>query len=118
MHLSPQERDKLLIFVAAQVARERKKRGLKLNVPESIAFITAELMEMARDGKIRRRDHERRPRNPQAGRRDGGRSRDDLDDPGRADLSRRQEAGHGPRPDPLKNREKIDQKTSPFGGRP
>ena len=51
MHLSPQERDKLLIFVAAQVARERKKRGLKLNVPESIAFITADLLELARDGK-------------------------------------------------------------------
>jgi urease subunit gamma len=51
MHLSPQERDKLLIFVAAQVARARKDRGLKLNVPEAMAFITAELMEMARDGK-------------------------------------------------------------------
>jgi urease subunit gamma len=51
MHLSPQERDKLMIFVAAQVAQARKQRGLKLNVPESIAFITAELMEMARDGK-------------------------------------------------------------------
>jgi urease subunit gamma len=51
MNLSPQERDKLLIFVAAQVARQRKDRGLKLNVPESIALITAELMEMARDGK-------------------------------------------------------------------
>jgi urease subunit gamma len=51
MNLSPQERDKLLIYVAAQVARDRKGRGLKLNVPESIAFITAALMEMARDGK-------------------------------------------------------------------
>jgi urease subunit gamma len=51
MHLSPQERDKLLIFVAAQVARARKARGLKLNVPESISLITAELLEMARDGK-------------------------------------------------------------------
>ena len=51
MHLSPQERDKLLIFVAAEVARRRKDRGLKLNVPETIAYITAELMEMARDGK-------------------------------------------------------------------
>ena len=51
MNLSPQEIDKLLIFVAAQVARERKKRGLKLNFPEATAFITAELMEMARDGK-------------------------------------------------------------------
>jgi urease subunit gamma len=51
MHLSPQERDKLLIYVAAQVARARKERGLKLNVPEAMALITAELMEMARDGK-------------------------------------------------------------------
>lgn len=51
MNLSPQERDKLLIFVAAQVARERKKRGLKLNVPEATALITADLMELARDGK-------------------------------------------------------------------
>ena len=51
MHLTPQERDKLMIFTAAQVAKARKDRGLKLNVPESIAFITAELMEMARDGK-------------------------------------------------------------------
>jgi urease subunit gamma len=51
MNLSPQERDKLLIFVAAQVARTRKERGLKLNVPEATALITAELLEMARDGK-------------------------------------------------------------------
>ena len=51
MNLSPQERDKLLIFVAAQVARTRKGRGLKLNVPEATALITAELLEMARDGK-------------------------------------------------------------------
>jgi urease subunit gamma len=51
MHLTPQERDKLLIYVAAQVARDRKARGLKLNVPESVALITAALMEMARDGK-------------------------------------------------------------------
>ena len=50
MNLSPQERDKLLIYVAAQVARDRKGRGLKLNVPEAIALITAALMEMARDG--------------------------------------------------------------------
>ena len=51
MNLSPQERDKLLIYVAAQVARDRKKRGLKLNVPEATALITAELLEMAREGK-------------------------------------------------------------------
>lgn len=51
MMLSPQERDKLLIFTAALVAKERKARGLKLNVPEATAFITAQLMEWARDGK-------------------------------------------------------------------
>jgi urease subunit gamma len=51
MNLSPQERDKLLIFTAALVARARKERGLKLNVPEATALITAELMELARDGK-------------------------------------------------------------------
>jgi len=51
MHLTPQERDKLLIFTAAQVARARRERGLKLNVPEAAALITAELMELARDGK-------------------------------------------------------------------
>jgi urease subunit gamma len=51
MNLSPQERDKLLIYVAAQVARDRQKRGLKLNLPEATALITADLMEMARDGK-------------------------------------------------------------------
>jgi urease subunit gamma len=51
VNLLPQERDKLLIYVAAQVARDRKNRGLKLNLPEATALITAELMEMARDGK-------------------------------------------------------------------
>lgn len=51
MMLSPQERDKLLIYMAAQVARDRKNRGLKLNVPEATALITAHMMELARDGK-------------------------------------------------------------------
>jgi urease subunit gamma len=51
MNLSPQEIDKLLIYTAAQVARDRRKRGLKLNVPEATALITAELMELARDGR-------------------------------------------------------------------
>ncbi len=51
MHLSPQERDKLLIFVAAELARQRKTRGLKLNYPEAVALITSQLLEGARDGK-------------------------------------------------------------------
>lgn len=51
MQLSPQEKDKLLIFTAALVAERRKAKGLKLNYPESVAFITAEIMEGAREGK-------------------------------------------------------------------
>ena len=51
MHLSPQERDKLLIHVAAELARSRRGRGLKLNYPEAVALITGHLLELARDGK-------------------------------------------------------------------
>ena len=51
MHLTPQERDKLLIHVAGELAGARRARGLKLNVPEATAFITSALLEMARDGK-------------------------------------------------------------------
>ena len=51
MHLTPQERDKLLIFVAAELARARRARGLKLNHPEAVALITSHLLELARDGK-------------------------------------------------------------------
>lgn len=51
MHLTPQERDKLLIYVAADLARNRKGRGLKLNYPEAVAMITSQLLEGAREGK-------------------------------------------------------------------
>jgi urease subunit gamma len=51
MHLSPREQEKLLIVVAADVARRRRDRGVKLNHPETIAIITAEIMEGARDGR-------------------------------------------------------------------
>jgi urease subunit gamma len=51
VHLSPREQEKLLIVVAADLARRRQARGLKLNYPESVAIITAEIMEGARDGK-------------------------------------------------------------------
>jgi urease subunit gamma len=51
MQLTPQEKDKLLIFTAALVAERRKNRGLKLNHPESIAYITAAILEGARDGQ-------------------------------------------------------------------
>ena len=51
MHLTPRERDKLLIVVASDVARRRRARGVKLNYPESVALITDEVMEGARDGR-------------------------------------------------------------------
>lgn len=51
MELTPREKDKLLIFTAALLAERRKARGLKLNYPESMAYISAAVMEGARDGK-------------------------------------------------------------------
>ena len=51
MHLSPQEKDKLLIFSAAQLAERRLNRGLKLNYPEALAFLSFQVLEGARDGK-------------------------------------------------------------------
>jgi len=51
MHLAPRETEKLLIVVAADLARRRQKRGLKLNYPESVAIISCEIMEGARDGR-------------------------------------------------------------------
>jgi urease subunit gamma len=51
LHLTPREQEKLLIFVAAELARKRQGRGLKLNYPEAIAIISAEVMEAARDGR-------------------------------------------------------------------
>lgn len=51
MRLTPREQEKLLIVVAADLARRRKDRGLKLNYPEAIALITYEIIEGARDGK-------------------------------------------------------------------
>lgn len=51
MDLSPREKDKLLIFTAALVAERRKARGLRLNYPEAIAFISAAILEGARDGR-------------------------------------------------------------------
>jgi len=50
MELTPREKDKLLIFTAALLAERRRARGLKLNYPEAIAFISAAIMEGARDG--------------------------------------------------------------------
>lgn len=51
MHLTPRESEKLLLFLAGELAEKRKARGLKLNYPEAIALISSRLMEAARDGK-------------------------------------------------------------------
>jgi urease subunit gamma len=51
MELSPREKDKLLIFTAGLVAERRKARGLKLNYPEAVAYISAAILEGARDGR-------------------------------------------------------------------
>lgn len=51
MHLTPREQEKLLIYTAGQLAADRKKRGLKLNHPEAVAYLTAAVLEGIRDGK-------------------------------------------------------------------
>jgi len=51
MELTPREKDKLLVFTAALLAERRRAKGLKLNYPEAVAFITAAVMEGAREGK-------------------------------------------------------------------
>jgi urease subunit gamma len=51
MHLAPRETEKLMLFVAGELAEKRKARGLKLNYPETIALISSRLHEAARDGK-------------------------------------------------------------------
>ena len=51
MHLTQREQERLMIFLASELARKRQARGVKLNYPEAIAIITAEILEAARDGK-------------------------------------------------------------------
>ena len=51
MHLTPREQEKLLLFLASELARKRQARGLKLNYPEAMAVLSAEIMELARDGR-------------------------------------------------------------------
>ena len=51
MHLTPREQEKLLIFAASELAKKRRARGLKLNYPEAMAILAAEILEAARDGK-------------------------------------------------------------------
>ena len=105
MNLTPREKDKLLIAMAAMVARRRLERGVKLNHPEAIALITDFVVEGARDGRSVAELME-------AGRacrlRRSGDGRDRLDDPrhpGRGDFSRRHQARHRPPSDPRRGRQ-------------
>ena len=51
MHLTQREQERLMVFLASELARKRQARGLRLNYPEAIAILTAEVLEAARDGK-------------------------------------------------------------------
>ncbi len=92
MNLTPREKDKLLISMAAIVARKRLERGVKLNHPEAIALITDFVVEGARDGRpvaelMEAGAHVVTPRPG-----DGGHCRNDRRHPGRSHLPRRHEA--------------------------
>ena len=102
MELLPREKDKLLLFTAALVAERRKARGVKLNYPEVIAYISAAILEGARDGKtvaelmsygatlLTREDVM------------DGVPGDDPRHPGRGDIPGRNEAGHSPQSDTVR----------------
>ena len=66
MHLSPHEQERLLVHVAADVARRRRERGHRLNHPEAVAVLTAWVFEAARDGRSVAEIMARRPRGPRA----------------------------------------------------
>ena len=94
MHLSPREMEKMMIFTAAEIARRRRERGLKLNYPEAIALITWDIIEGARDGRsvselwsMAGTSFEKR--------RHGRRGRDDRRNSGRGHVPRRDQAGDG-----------------------
>ena len=94
MHLTPREKDKLLIAMAAIVARRRLERGVKLNHPEAVALISDFIQEGARDGKtVAELMQTGRPRDLARGG-DGRHRRDDPGNPDRGDVPGRDEARH------------------------
>jgi len=101
VHLTPREVDKLLIATAADLARKRRARGLKLNYPEALALITAELLEAIRDGKSVSELMEYGADDPRTARRHGRGSGDAGGSAGGRDLSGWDEARDGPSPHPL-----------------
>ena len=102
MLLTPTELERLTIFTAAELARRRRAKGLKLNYPEAVAIITDEILEGAREGRsvadliVVGIDH------PFHRRRAVRHCRDDEHHSGRMRVSRRDQAGDGPRADPVR----------------
>ena len=94
MNLTPREKDKLLIAMAAIVARRRLERGVKLNHPEAVALITDFVVEGARDGRSVAELMEAGAHVVAARSGDGRHRRDDPRHPGRGDVPRRHQAGH------------------------
>ena len=101
MNLTPREKDKLLVSLAAMVARGRLARGVKLNHPEAIALITDFVVEGARDGRSVADLMEAGAHVVAAGPVHGGGGGDDPRRAGRGDLSRRHQARDGARADPV-----------------
>ena len=104
MNLTPREKDKLLIAMAAMVARRRLERGVKLNHPEAVALISDFILEGARDGKSVAELMRSRRACAHARPGDGRHCRDDPRHPGRGDVPRRHQARHRAQSDPLKGR--------------
>ena len=95
MNLTPREKDKLLIAMAAMVARRRLERGVKLNHPEAVALISDFILEGARDGRTVAELMEAGAGVLTRAQVMDGNSRDDPRDPGRGDVPGRHQAGHG-----------------------
>ncbi len=104
MNLTPREKDKLLIAMAAEVARKRLARGVKLNHPEAVALISDFVVEGARDGRTVAdlMEHGAPRADPRPG--DGGHRRDDPRRAGGGDVPRRHQARHRARADPMRAR--------------
>ena len=100
MHLTPREKDKLLVAMAALVARRRLERGVKLNYPEAVALITDTVVEGARDGRSVAELMAAGAHVLDARSGDGRRRRDDRRRAGRGDVPRRHQARHRARADP------------------
>ena len=97
MHLTAREQERLMIFVAADVARKRRARGLKLNYPEAMAILTAEILEWARDGKTVAEIMTLGAKVLTTGDVMDGIAGDDPRSAGGGDVSRRHQTGNGSR---------------------